>query len=266
MVDIVSIIDIMHPTAKERIAWLQDEHHLPLQSNVSNNEKLFPIVPLIDATLTECTVRRIFRDASDEVLLRLNRFLKETMRQRARPVKLALSLYNASFEDRCASTDLRVEVCKPLIVKYFSVKQPSWVINDVVVDLIANYLADDDIFEDPIYHACRVAHIVNCDKDEMGKIIDGLVRLYEDNDIEGVVMYDEFFSMAVDNPHFIAAVERLIAQGKPPKHICLVVINLPLGKKIKQRFDMRYGDYVDIVDDDYISAVDDYDISAVDDE
>ncbi len=253
----------MYPTITERLAWLQNAQGLPMQSDI---EDLSPMVHSIDATLTECAIRRIFSDASDEVLLRLNRFLKETMRQRARPVKLALSLYNASFDDRCASTDLKTEVYKPLIIKYFSLHQPSWVINDVVVDSIAKYLADDNFLEDPTQHAAR---IVGCGAIEMEDIIASLMNLCEDNDNEGVGAYDEFFSMAVDNPHFIAAVERLIAQGKPPKHVCIITINLPLGKKIKQCFDMRYGDYVDIVDDDddYVSAVDDdYNISAVDDE
>lgn len=258
---IVSITDIMHPTILERLKWLRNEQHLPLQCEIEDSS---PIVRSVGATLTECVIRRIFSDASDEVLLRLNRFLKEAMRQRSKPVKLALSLYNASFEDRCASIDLKIEVYKPLIIKYFSLHQPSWVINDVVVDLIARYLADENFLEDPTEYAAR---IVGCGTIEMEDIIASLMSLCEDNDNEGVGAYDEFFSMAVDNPHFIAAVERLIAQGKPPKHICIITINLPLGKKIKQCFDMRYGDYVDIVDDDYVGVVDDdYDISAVDDE
>ena len=234
----------MNPSVETRITWLKDELHLPVQSTVPNTEDSPSSVLPIGATLTEQAIERIFRDASDEKLLQLNRYLKMILQQRAKPVKVALSPYNSCFAERCCSKELRFEVYKPFVVKYLPKHQPSWVVSDRVIDPIAKYLAIAVPLVNPAHH---VSGILNCDIAKVKRIISELVYICENEETTG---YEEFFSMAVDDPYFIAAVERLIKQGKQPKDIVLVTINVPLGKKIKQRFDMNYGDYVELVDDD----------------
>jgi hypothetical protein len=224
-------------TISNRMTWLRR------QNNISDIETSISGAPMIDATLMECVMERIFRDASNETLLRLNKYLKESLKQRSTPVKLALSAYNATFADRCGSDELRTEVYKPFVVKYLSHYHPTWV-SDEVVDLITNYLSRYDFEESPVND---IARITGCSIAQAEQSLDILNDLCE---YEGFNSCDEFFSMKVDDPYFIAAVERLIEQGKPPKDIILIIIDVPLGKKIKQCFDQCYGDYVVLVDDD----------------
>jgi hypothetical protein len=207
-----------------------------------------PIVP--SGSLKTTAISQIFRDASNDEILDLQKYVQWQLFERGQDVKVVLSVSKGDFKSRCVYPCVYATVIQPIIKDYVTLncqnitetqrKNVVEFIRAAVSDSKTMELSESQLFED------------------YGMSLDELCRVYTEfmstmDEIEEHEEYRKYFSMSFTNPYLINAVEQLRSEGVEISLLCLATVRVPYGKVMKERFG-HHGDYVELVDEDYVSS------------
>ncbi len=229
-----------------RLKWLQDRGVLDQTKPPVSNDSLKTTV-----------IKQIFRDASNNELLDLQKYVQWQLFERGRDVKVVLSTYCGSFRDRCIYHEVYVLVIRPIILGCISTLFPNiteaqhYNIVELIVKAISPKSPEDiTINESELLEKYGISVEELSDAhDEIKTMMDAI----DTRDYSGIYeqwrKYSEYTSMSITNSYLISAVEQLRNEGVEVPRLILTTIRVPYGKTIKQCFDSNYGDYVEFVDE-----------------
>jgi hypothetical protein len=230
----------------DRLRWLRERGILDQTIPEIHNNSLKTTV-----------IKQIFRDASNDELLNLQRYVQQQLLERGTDVKVLLSPYNDDFKSRCLDQEVYVIVIKPIILDYMTINHPD--IKGIQLDNVIEFIADAR----PPKFTNIVVTVDALTLEKYGLSFEELDRAF--NKIEEILeqleeqrggepdIYKEwrkYITTSITNPYLISAVEQLRSKnGRALPSLIITTIRVPYGKVIKECFDDRYGDYVEFVDE-----------------
>lgn len=232
-----------------RLQWLQDRGVI--------NQTQPPTVD--DISLKTATIKQLFKDASVAELLDLQQYVKWQLFERGQDVKVVLSTYCGSFENRCIYHQVYATVIRPIISDRIKISFPN--ITEAQHDNIAEFVAKAMSPKSIRSHKTIEVDALNF-LEECGVSIEELSGIYDDvttimNELNNPQVrgsdvhrkYGKYTSMDLTNSYLINAVEQLRDKGFSIPYLILTTIRIPYGRRIEACFSDRYGDYVKFVDD-----------------
>ena len=259
-----------------RLAFLR-KHDNIMEENGNVGRSTLPLKIL--------TLHRLFEDASYDELLSIQKFVNDQFRARGTDIEVALKAPDSFLTQRGISPlyrellrlicidflttnyaqiteiqrDNAIALWKPSIT--LSYKRPIHL--DIVCDNLQERcgMSEEElaIFLNDITEITEFMHDYDYDYDEQfirGNyheqfIQDGMCipQLVNNNTTPPFpARYYDYVSTDITNPYVIAAVEKLRSEGVPVSDVIITTIRVPLNKKIKQCFDNKFGEYVELID------------------
>ena len=217
-----------------------------------------PPVPL-SGTLKTTVISNIFKEASYDELLDLQKYVQQQLFERGTDVKVVLSTYNNSFENRCIHQVVYVTVIQPVITEYVALRFPE--ITEAQRANVVEFIAEAMKSPDVMYSSeSQLLEKYGMTIDKLALAYDGLkvtLSSVEEPQEDEPAVYKEwrkYLSMGITNPYLITAVEQLRTKDMKLSHLILTTIRVPYGKVMKEHFNPKYGDYVEFADEDEESS------------